>query len=212
MSQATKTASWWANHWALTLNTFFFTYAALPMLAPILLAQGYAGPAEVIYQLYGFTCHQMPDHSHFIAGQQMAVCQRCNAIQVTLALAGLIYASHLFRLPALNLKWFLLFLIPIGIDGGMALVSDLLTVMPVYPLWIVGLTLIAISSLWLYSRRLLSWPVALFFAAGPFSLLYLQLFGPHSSNWWLRAITGAIYAVGVIWLIYSMFEPKRNET
>lgn len=206
-----KTSLWIAKHWLLVFNTIFFTYATLPLLAPILLANGYSGMAGIIYRAYGFTCHQMPSHSYFVAGQQVAVCQRCNAIQVMLAIAGMIYAIRLFRLPVLSFKWFLLFMIPIGIDGGMAFSSELLVVIPIFWLWIVGITLIVGISLLLHSQKAMTWQGYLFFAAGPFSLLYIQLFGPHQSNWWLRTITGSIYAVGAIWLIYPMLEESFHD-
>ncbi len=202
---------WIANHWTLVFNGFFFTYAALPVLAPVLLAAGYEGPAAVIYRAYGFTCHQMPSHSHFIAGHQVAVCQRCIAIHVMLAVTGIIYATRLFRVPMLSFRWFLLFLIPMGIDGGMALVSELLVAIPIYPLWIIGIVIMAIAGVLLHRQNLMTWQVYLFFAAGPFSLLYIQIFGPHESNWQLRTITGSIYAVGGIWLIYPMLEESFRD-
>lgn len=131
-----------AQHSVLMFNLFFIIFAALPILAPILLAYGYTSIAGVIYRLYGFTCHQMPSHSDFIGGHQVAVCQRCNAMHIMLAVAGLMYALRLFRPSLISFKWFLLFMILIGIDGGMAFVSELSLVMPIYWFWILGIAII----------------------------------------------------------------------
>lgn len=201
-----------AQHWLLAFNTFFVAFAVLPILAPILLARGYTNIAGLIYRIYGFTCHQMPSHSDFIAGHQVAVCQRCNAIHVMLALAGIIYAARLFRFSVMSFKWFLLFMIPMGIDGGMALVSELSVFIPLYPLWIIGIIIIIVAGGFLIYNGLATWQVYLFFAAGPVSLLYVQIFGPHTSNWWLRTITGAVYALGAIWFIYPIMEESSCDT
>lgn len=197
-----KTTRWFTHHWLLVVNTFFFVYATLPLLAPILLAYGYSGLAGLIYRAYGFTCHQLPSHSYFIAGHQVAICQRCLAVHGTMALAGLVYGLSLFRWPVISFKWLLLFVIPIAVDGGLGLVSQLSLFIPIFIFWLLGLTVAALVSLTLYRRQAMTWQAILFMAAGPVTLLYFQLFGPHESNWWLRTITGAIYAIGLVWFFY----------
>jgi uncharacterized membrane protein len=209
-----KMGLWLAKHSVLMLTIFFIIFAALPILAPILLAQGYTNIASVIYRLYGFTCHQLPSHSDYIGGYQIAVCQRCNATHIMLAVAGLMYGMRLFRPSAISFRWFLLFMIPIGIDGGMAFVSELLVVIPIYWFWILGMAIIIGMGVLLHNQKLMSWQVYLFFAAGPVSLLLIQIFGPHESNWGLRTITGALYGLGAIWFIYPMLEesfPDRRQ-
>ena len=207
-----KATLWLSQHWLLVFNIFFFTYAALPILAPILLAYGYINIASIIYRAYGYTCHQLPSHSFFIAGQQIAICQRCTAIYSVMALTGLAYtAIHFLRLPPLSFQWFLLFLIPMGVDGGMAFVSELTVVLPFWPLWVIGLMLIVLIGWFMRSQRAAMWQVYLFLAAGPLSLLYVQWFGPHQSSWLLRVITGSIYGVGSIWLIYPMLEDSFRD-
>jgi uncharacterized membrane protein len=204
-------SQWLADHWVLAFNTFFVIFAVLPMLAPVLLANGYASLASLIYGMYGFTCHQMPSHSDVIAGHQVAVCQRCNAIHIMLAVGGIVYAIRLFRPPPLSFKWFLLFMIPIGIDGGTAFVSELSKFIPLYPLWIIGLVIIVGASILLHRQKLMTWQMYLFFAAGPISLFLVQTFGPRESSWWFRTVTGAIYALGAVWLIYPMLADSTHQ-
>ncbi len=204
---------WLARHWLTLFNLFFFTYAGLPLLAPFLLAAGYTTPALFIYRAYGLTCHQLPDHSFFIFGHQVAICQRCTAIHATMALAGLLYVLlRARRLPSLTFRWYPLFLIPIGMDGGMQLISELLVVIPAYSLWAVGLVAIAIFSLILYFQNGLCWQVWLFFLAGPVSLLLVQYVGPYESDWLRRTVTGIIYAIGTLWLVYPTLEEGFRET
>jgi uncharacterized membrane protein len=45
-------------------------WVTLPWLAPVFMRLGWEGPAEVIYRLYSFQCHQLPQRSFFLFGQQ----------------------------------------------------------------------------------------------------------------------------------------------
>jgi len=209
---ANRPLLWLSRHWLAVFNLFFFTYAGLPLLAPLLLTTGYSGLALTIYRAYGLTCHQLPDHSYFIFGHQVAICQRCTAIHSTMALTGLLYILlRTRRLPPLTFRRYPLFLIPIGMDGGMQLISELLVVLPAYSLWAVGLAAIAIFSLILYFQKGLVWQVWLFFLAGPVSLLLVQYVGPYESDWLRRTVTGMIYAIGTLWLVYPTLEAGFRE-
>ena len=61
-----------AIHWLLIINLLVFTYVGLPFLAPVLMANGATGPANVIYGAYGFVCHQFAFRSWYIGGEQVA--------------------------------------------------------------------------------------------------------------------------------------------
>ncbi len=212
-SAINKVAAWLAAHWLAGLNIFFFTYVGLPWLAPILMAHDFTASANVIYSIYRFVCHQMPSHSHFIEGEQMAICQRCTAIYLSMAVGGLVYAALRRRVSVLPFRWYILFLVPIAMDGGAGMFSVWLYYFPsvIYGLWGVGLTIMAISLAMLYRQGLFTWHGLLFFMAGPLSLIYLQIVGYHNSNWLLRTITGAIFAMGTIWLAYPSFEEGFGE-
>jgi uncharacterized membrane protein len=69
----------WANYfvsvllrhigiWLLIMMLFF---VLLPFLAPLFMAWGWVGPGELIYQLYAFFCHQLPQRSWFLFGEKM---------------------------------------------------------------------------------------------------------------------------------------------
>jgi uncharacterized membrane protein len=146
-----------ARHWLAIFNTAWAFYVFTPFLAPVLMDAGYPGAAQVIYSLYSFLCHQLPGHSYFLFGPDLAphthellaagmaegnnlfqvrsfigdaeigwkvaLCQRDVAIYITVFVAGLLYALVRDRLRPLPFKVYVLFLIPIGIDGLTQLVG-----------------------------------------------------------------------------------------
>jgi uncharacterized membrane protein len=106
------------DHWLGAMNWLLALYVALPVAAPILTALGAHGPAEAIYRLYSYTCHQEPTHSWYLFGQKMAYCQRDTAIYGAMFLGGLAYARR--RRPGLPFWAFVLLSLPIALDGGAA--------------------------------------------------------------------------------------------
>ena len=206
-----RTILWFAKHGIWLINSFFILYFLLPLLAPVLLTMGFPRIAEAIYWTYGFTCHQLPSHSYFIFGEQVAICQRCLAIHTSMALLGILYGIALFRPPVLPFRWYLLFFIPIAMDGGMQFVSELMVAVPIIWLWGIGLMMIGIINLILLWQRMLVWQVLVFLAAGPLALIIVQTFGPYESNWLFRTITGFIYAAGTVWFIYPLLEESFRD-
>lgn len=61
-----------AIRWLLLLNLLVFVYVGLPFLAPVLMANGITGPANTIYNAYGFVCHQFAFRSWYLFGEQPA--------------------------------------------------------------------------------------------------------------------------------------------
>jgi uncharacterized membrane protein len=111
------------EHWLLLCNALMGLYVALPLAAPALLALGYSQPASWIYFFYSYACHQLPSHSWFPFGYQMAYCQRDTALYLAMLVGGLTYARQ--RLWTRGLPWwaYALLALPIAIDGGTALVG-----------------------------------------------------------------------------------------
>jgi uncharacterized membrane protein len=106
------------DHWLAAMNAVMAVYVVLPVAAPLFAALGLAGPADVIYRLYSYTCHQLPTHSWYLFGQKMAYCQRDTAIYGAMLLGGFAYARR--RGPGLPFWAFALLLLPIALDGGAA--------------------------------------------------------------------------------------------
>jgi len=61
---------WLSKHWMLAFSLIFGLYVGLPFLAPVLMAIGLEFPAKIIYTIFSFLCHQLPQRSFFLFGQQ----------------------------------------------------------------------------------------------------------------------------------------------
>jgi uncharacterized membrane protein/glutaredoxin len=114
-----------ANHWLLLLNSAVGLYLGLPILAPLLMARGQIGLSNAIYFAYRFVCHQMPSRSFFIAGYQMAMCQRDMAIYGSIFVAGLGFNLVRRRLKPLSWQVFVVLITPMAVDGTLQLLGVL---------------------------------------------------------------------------------------
>ncbi len=182
---------WIARHWLALFNGVVALYLLLPALAPVLAKAGLTTPASVLYTAYSATCHQLPDHSYFLFGEEplyslsaleargleeglglfqrrafrgnettgykIAICQRDLAIYGSVLLAGLLFGLARARIRAPSLKVYLLFLIPIALDG------------------------------------------------------FTQLLGLRQSDWWLRTVTGALFGGASVWLAYPYLESAMQD-
>jgi uncharacterized membrane protein len=135
-----------AKHWLSIVNFVMAMQASLPLVPPILMATGHTSAARLIYTLFKPLCHQLPERSFFLFGPQLsytldelehaigpdvplryigdaslgykvAVCQRDIATFVAILLAGLAFIPLRRRLNPLPFKAFLLFCVPMAIDG-----------------------------------------------------------------------------------------------
>ena len=61
---------WLSRHWLLAFNLAWGTFVVLPWLAPLLMQVGATGPANAVYFVYQFFCHQLPERSFFLFGSQ----------------------------------------------------------------------------------------------------------------------------------------------
>jgi len=195
---------WLSKHWLAVANLFFFTYVGLPFLAPVLLALGFTGPANTIYQVYNLLCHQLPTRTYFILGEQVSMCERCIAIYVAMFTGGVAYNFARYR--QLPVQWYLLFVLPMALDGGTAFVSEITAVLPLWPFWLIAVAAMGFLWLVLYKQKLLFWQLYVVFIAGLLGLAYIQFFGPRISNLYLRNITGLIFGFGTVWFAYPSLE------
>jgi uncharacterized membrane protein len=61
---------WLSRHWLLAFNLVWGAFVIAPWLAPILMKVGATGPANAVYFVYQFFCHQLPQRSFFLFGSQ----------------------------------------------------------------------------------------------------------------------------------------------
>lgn len=83
-------------------------WCALILLAPVL-ATSSSPFAEYLYRFFRPICHQRPERSFFLFGEQLAVCVRCASIYTGFLAGVVIYplvrGLHTLRIPS---RWLLL--------------------------------------------------------------------------------------------------------
>lgn len=74
------------RNWIIWFSLGFGLFVGLPFLAPLLMKAGFSQPADLIYTIYSFLCHQMPQRSLFMFGGKAmySLSEIQNAWQVTL--------------------------------------------------------------------------------------------------------------------------------
>ncbi|GIW06753.1 MAG: hypothetical protein KatS3mg060_1558 [Dehalococcoidia bacterium] len=145
------------HHWLFAVNGALALYLSLAAAAPVLMAFGWELPSNAIYLLFRPICHQLPSRSHFIAGHQMACCQRCTAIYGSLLLGGLLFVLLRGWLRPLPWKAYLVLVAPMAVDG------------------------------------------------------LTQLVGLRASSWELRTLTGGLFGLATVWLVYPFFHRTMVE-
>ena len=58
------------RYWFVWFSVLYGLFVSLPFLAPPLMQIGAVVPAKVIYWVYSFLCHQLPERSFFLFGQK----------------------------------------------------------------------------------------------------------------------------------------------
>ena len=98
-----------------------FLWAFLIILAPLAKAYGFESISASLYQFYYFICHQIPERSFHIAGEQFGVCSRCSGVYFGLFLGFAIYPlwRRIEDVEPLARFWLFLSMIPIGIDWSL---------------------------------------------------------------------------------------------
>jgi uncharacterized membrane protein len=204
-----------ARHWLLVVNVFLGLYIGLAVLAPVLMATGFAGPGRAIYRFFSFQCHQLPQRSYYLfgpaggiqtysldqvvawgadssnvftlraftgspeAGFKMAIAHRLTAIHTAMFVGGLLWALIGRRLPRLSALAFVLLILPMALDGGSHMLSEVTR---------------------LGFRESNAWAVWLTGGVFPSSFYVGTTVG--SLNWLLRTLTGTLFGLATIWFVY----------
>lgn len=59
-----------SQRWFAVVMALLLLWVGLPWMAPVFMAIGWQAPADAIYLLYSFQCHQLPQRSFFLFGKQ----------------------------------------------------------------------------------------------------------------------------------------------
>lgn len=119
-------ARWCLRHWLLVVNAGIALYGGAAVLSPVLVASGYVWLGTLLFRLYAPFCHQLPERSFFVLGQQVAICHREAAMYALVLLGSLLYAPLRQRVRPLNGRATLLLLLPMLLDGGSHALDDAL--------------------------------------------------------------------------------------
>ncbi|MXY96087.1 MAG: DUF2085 domain-containing protein [Caldilineaceae bacterium SB0670_bin_27] len=182
---------WIARHWLALFNALVALYLLLPFLAPVLADAGLSRPASLIYSVYSATCHQLPERSYFLFGEQPFYSLS------TLEKGGLPEDQGLFQRRAYRGNESAGYKVAVcqrdvAIYGSVMLAGLLF-----------GMLRGRVRGIGLKIYLLLLIPIALDGLS--------QLFGLRESNWWLRTFTGALFGGASVWLAYPYIEAAMRD-
>jgi uncharacterized membrane protein len=140
-----------ARRWLLVFNLVAFFLAALPFVIPYVASIGYTGLATWMYGAFGLMCHQRPERSFYLFGEQMGLCHRMTAIYVATFFGGLIFALVRKRLRPLGFRGMFLLAMPMAVDGFTQLFGLRESV---WELRLITGTLFALGVMWFVLARL----------------------------------------------------------
>lgn len=177
---------WLTGHWLAAVNGFLALMLGLALLAPWLMLHGQTRAGELLYLAYAPLCHQLPERSFFVGGR--APWYTLNQLTALLR-----YEPPLRYLGNPQLGYKMAFC-----ERDAA----------IYVGWLAGGLAFA-----LFRRRLKPLPWwGLILSTVPMGVDgMLQLLGLLQSNWFRRSVTGLLFGVGIIWLVYPLLERGMNE-
>jgi uncharacterized membrane protein len=192
------------KRWLLLVVLALSIFDGLPFLAPVLMRYGITGPADAIYRTYSLTCHQLAYRSFFIFGEQPAytTAQLQSDLHVTNPASDLLYWRDFLGNSQLGFKmtW---------CERDAA----------IYTSMIFAAILFALSRHWL---KPLDWRIYLLVFVAPMAFdglwqlftsptVLLPFLPVHESSAELRMITGALFGIGSIWLIFPYLETAMRD-
>jgi uncharacterized membrane protein len=191
------------KHWVLLAIVFLAFFAGLPFLAPILMHYGIAGPAGLIYKVYSLTCHQLAYRTYLFFGAQSAY--TIDELQRTLGVTN----------PADDVFFWRDFI------GNPQLGYKMAWCERDAAIYVAMLIMFAILGLIRTHVKPLDWRIYLLFVVpmefdGLWQLftspLHILPFLPmHESTPELRAITGALFGIGSVWLVFPYVEQAMRD-
>ncbi len=114
---ASRGARGFARHWLLIANLANALIVAGAVLVPLVMAAGLTGLGSALFIAYHTLCEQIPSHSYFLLGYQLAMDQRMMAIYGSSLLAGILFALLRGRVRPLPWRSYFLLILPMAVDG-----------------------------------------------------------------------------------------------
>jgi uncharacterized membrane protein len=203
-----------SRHWLFLVNLLVAIWVGLPWLAPIFMHWGWSSAGKVIYLIYSFQCHQLPERSFFLFGKEsmyslaeiqtawqattnplilrqfignpemgwkVAWSDRMVSMYTSILFGGLLYGLVRKQLKPLPFWKFAVLLLPMLIDGGTHMMSDLQGIGQGF----------RDTNIWL---QILTNNV--------FSISFYQGDVLGSFNSWMRLITGILFGIALVGFVY----------
>ncbi len=211
-----------ANHmtryWFVWFSVLFGIFVSLPWLAPVLMQVGAVAPGRIIYSMYSFVCHQLPERSFFLFDQKVMY----SLVEIQYRWKQTIYPLVLRQYiggPSTGWKvaWS---------DRMAAMYTSMLFFAwlwwplrkKIRPLPLFGFVLLTLpmavdgashfisdlSGLNQGLRYTNTWLAILTGNAFPGWLYYGDALG--SFNSWMRLITGSLFGLGAIWFLFPILD------
>jgi uncharacterized membrane protein len=212
-----------SRHWLLFVNLLVAVWVGLPWLAPVFMHLGWETAGNIIYYIYSFQCHQLPERSFFLFGRQamyslaeiQAVWQPTNDMfllrqfignpelgwkvawsdrmvwmYTSILFGGLLYGLLRRQLKPLSFRKFAILLLPMLIDGGTHMISDLAGIGQGF----------RDTNIWL---QMLTNSV--------FPLTFYQGDALGSFNSWMRLISGILFGIALVGFVYPYLNNSFTE-
>lgn len=115
---ASSTADWLMRHWLGILNWALGLIVLVAILTPVLAYLGIEPLAGQLFRSYHAICEQIPAHSFFLFGHQLAMCARNISLYGGMWLGTMIFRFAGRHVRPLKWHWLVLLLLPMALDGG----------------------------------------------------------------------------------------------
>lgn len=115
--KADRLGNFLATYMSIILAIFFGFLVLLAFLGPILSYFGLDVIAKPLFFTMHYLCAQTPSHTFYLFGHQLCLCERCLAIYSSMFLCSVFFIGNNKRLPRLRWWYWLLFCIPMALDG-----------------------------------------------------------------------------------------------
>lgn len=184
--------AWVARHWLALFNTVWGIYVGAPFLAAIFMHLGWLAPAGIIYRIYSFLCHQLPDHSYFLFGPSLAPSREA------LLAAGMPTTTNILIERT--------FIGNSDIGWKVALCQRDVAIYGA--VFVMGILFALFRS---RMRGGVSWKWLIAMAVPMAIDGMTQTVGWRESTWLLRAITGALFGVGAVLWAYPFIDVAMRE-
>jgi uncharacterized membrane protein len=215
-TQQLTLGGWLNRNWLVCFILLTGAWVTLPWLAPILMQRGFAGPAWLIYLLYSPQCHQLPQRSYFLFGEQLMLpLEQITAITGTrdpLALRWFIGSPEVGYKVAWSDRMVSLYT---PLFAGALLYAaahrrwtpmrwSWLLLLPYLPLLVDGGSHMVDDAFQLGIRSTNEWLA--FLTVYTFTSSFYQGDAIGSFNWWMRLITGLLAGFAFVRQIYPYID------